>query len=98
MTNEPKLAAQERVGSFQRRIVVYRQDKVGHGGELDQIRDSLMTCIVARIFRAIRRVPKRRWMVYVLDKNEPSPTVLSEDGDYAFTYEALDVLNRQESD
>ncbi len=97
MTAQAKAQAQNEINALQQKILAYRQDKVGQGGELDQTRQELLKPIRDKVYAVIARVAKQQHMQFVLDKSEQVAVVLYADPDYDLTYKVLDILTRQGS-
>ena len=97
MTPEAKQRAQAQIADFQQRIVAYRQDRVGQGGELDRIRAQLLKPIQAKILMAVAQIARKHGMKYVLDNNKQIAVLLFADRRYDLTYEVLDLLTRETS-
>ncbi len=95
MTTQAKEQAQNEINQLQQKILQYRQEKVGQGGELDQTRQELLKPIRDRVYSVIATVAKEQHMQFVLDKSDQVAVVLYADPDYDLTYKVLDILTRQ---
>lgn len=95
MTTQAKEQMQNEINELQQKILAYRQEKVGQGGELDQTRQELLKPIRDKVYSVIARVAREQHMQYVLDKSDQVAVVLYADPDYDLTYKVLDILTRQ---
>ena len=94
MTDQAKQQAQQEINGLQQQILAYRQQKVGQGGELDQMREKLLKPIRDKVYKVIAQVAKGEKMQYVLDKREDLAVVMYADPSYDLTYKVLDILSR----
>lgn len=94
MTPEAKQRAQHQLTDLQQKIVAYRENRVGQGGELNRIRAQLLKPVMKRIFKAVAHVARKHRMQYVLDSSHQTAVVLFADPRYDLTYEVLDRLTR----
>lgn len=96
MTPEAKQREQREIADLQQKIVAYREERVGQGGELAKIRDQLLKPIRSKIMKAVAQVARSHRMQYVLDNNQQTAVLLFADPRYDLTYEVLDKLTRQD--
>lgn len=95
MSPQAKQRTRSEIADLQQKIISYREERVGQGGELDRIRAQLLKPIRASIYDAIARVARREGLRYVLDKNDQTAVVLYADPRYDITYKVMDILTLQ---
>lgn len=95
VSSQTKQRTRNEISALKQRIVSYRQDRVGQGGELDKIRAQLLKPIRAKVYEAIAQVARREGLRYVLDKNDQTAVVLYADPRYDITYKVMELLTRQ---
>lgn len=92
MTDEKKLAAQQKLVQQEQDIMNFRKDKFAQGtGEIYKKQDEIFGPVKDKIYKAIQKVAKKEGMKFVFDK-AGDVVLLYADAEYDLTYKVLDLL------
>ena len=92
MTDEKKLAAQQKLVQQEQEIMNYRKEKFAQGtGEIYKKQDEIFGPVKDKIYKAIQKVAKKEGMKFVFDK-AGDVVLLYADAEYDLTYKVLDLL------
>ena len=93
MSAAAKETEQKRLGDLQQQAREFQIQKLGQGGEGQQLRDKKLAPIREKILKAIEEVAKEEGFTFVFDKAN-DVLLLYADVKYDLTYKVLDRLKR----
>lgn len=92
LTDEKKLAVQQKLVQQEQQIMNYRKEKFAQGtGEIYKKQDEIFGPVKDKIYKAIQKVAKKEGMKFVFDK-AGDVVLLYADAQYDLTYKVLDLL------
>jgi outer membrane protein len=93
MTEENKLAAQQKLIAQEQAILDFRRQKFGQNGDIYQRQEQIFDPVKKKIYAAIEQVAKGEGMQFVFDKSGDI-ILLYADSAFDITFQVLDKLKR----